>query len=359
MNILLISFSVNHSMGDNFKMISKDLSSEHNVAVLTNSGILPKDVGTYNICNVRFNRKKIFDFVNPYNYWKILKFVNKVNYDVVFIYSSHPINFWIYTIVNRKKIIPFVHDHILHSGVSKFDAFFHHINYWLYYKKSAKIIVSCNYIKNEILRLRMMHNADDIEVNYLGLLTNLNFPIKQLDEDIDVLFFGRIEYYKGLDVLCKAAVKLPQYRFVIAGKGDLNSIYPNIEVPHNCDHINKYVPDEEIAELIQRSKIIVLPYRDATGTQTIQSVFFYSKPIVATNVGCFPEYLTHNLDSIIIPPEDEFMLSKAIKDLLSEDVKRQLMGKNGNKKLYTIFSNKNITQGYIRIFNSIKFKNLN
>ena len=37
-----------------------------------------------------------------------------------------------------------------------------------------------------------MINKEKIAVNYLGLLENLVYPKRELEQDIDVLFFGRI-----------------------------------------------------------------------------------------------------------------------------------------------------------------------
>ena len=353
MNLLIVSFSVNGSMGDNFKTIAKDLSTIANIYVLTNQGINSEDVGTNNICNIRFDRREKTDFINISSYYKLYKYIKSIHFDVVFIYSPHPVNLFLYQIIDNRKIIPFVHDHILHSGVKRLDAFFLKMQLKYSYKKSAKIIVSCNRIKEEILRLGFMKDAAKIEVNYLGLLDNLCFDELNHKYDLDVLFFGRVEYYKGLDILIDACKLLPQYRFVIAGKGNLKEIHNIDSLPDNCIHINEYISDKDLATYINDAKVIVLPYRDATGTQTIQSVFYYKKPIIATNVGCFPEYITHDVDGIIIPKEDSGELADSIKQLLSNEEKRYILGLNGYSKLSSSFSKRKIADKYIQILESI------
>ena len=353
MNLLIISFSINGSMGDNFKTITRDLSSKVNTYVLTNHGINSEDLGTKNIYNISFNRSNKLDFINIYSYYKIAQYIKNIPYDVVFIYSPHPVNLFIYHIIDNKKIIPFVHDHILHSGVKKLDAFFLKKQLKYFYEKSAKIIVSCNWIKEDILEKQLMKDSTKIEVNYLGLLDNLCFNNIEDKNDIDILFFGRVEYYKGLDIFIEASKLLPHYKFIIAGKGNLKEIHNIDFLPKNCIHINKYIPDIDLAKYINSAKIIVLPYRDATGTQTIQSVFYYKKPIIATNVGCFPEYISDGKDGIIIKNESVDQLVNAINLLMSNTEKRFQMGNQGYQKLSTIFSNKEITNRYIQIFKSI------
>lgn len=350
MRVLMISFSVNGSMGDNFKLISRDLSKLCDVFVLTNEGVTPHNVGTDKICNIRFDRRKMADFINPVSYCKIYGYIKKTAFDVCFIYSPHPVNLFIYHIVNHKRIVSFVHDHRLHSGVGKLDGIFLKANLKYSYTKTAKIVVSCHSIKDDILRLGLMSNKEKIAVNYLGLLENLVYPKKEVEQDIDVLFFGRIEYYKGLDVLIEAGKEMQNVKFVVAGKGNVSKVFGLGDLPSNFEHINKYIPDDKLAELIQRSKIIVMPYRDATGTQTVQSVFYYERPIVATNVGCFPEYIEDGVDGIIVPVVDATALRIVLKRLLDNPELRRVMGNNGFRKLREQFSNDDIARRYISIF---------
>lgn len=353
MKVLIISFSVNGSMGDNFKMIARDLSRVCKVSVLTNEGVKPDDVGTDKICNIRFDRKKIADFINIVSYCRIYRYIKETAFDVFFIYSPHPVNLFIYHIVNHKRIVSFVHDHRLHSGIGALDSFFLKSNLKYSYTKSAKIVVSCHSIKDDILRFGLIQDREKIAVNYLGLLENLVYPKRELEQDIDVLFFGRIEYYKGLDVLIEAGRQMQNVRFVVAGKGDVSQVFGIGDLPPNIEHINQYVPDDKLAELIQRSKVVVMPYRDATGTQTVQSIFYYKKPIVATNVGCFPEYIEDGVDGIIAPALDAMALQKALEKLLNNDELRRIMGKNGFEKLIAKFSNDEIARKYMSIFTSV------
>ena len=354
MRILVVSFSVNGAMGDNFFLLTRFFSKEHEVFVVTNKNIGYELLGTKNICNIPFDRKKTLDFINPLSYYCIYKYVHSLDFDVCFIHSPHPVNRFIYRIVDHKKIISFVHDHILHSGVRQLDAYLLKAQYKDYFKYSAKIIVSCHFMKNDILRLGLIKDEKKIAVNYLGLIENLVYPKNENKVlDIDVLFFGRIEYYKGLDILVEAGKQMKNVKFMIAGKGDISQIFGIDSLPSNFEHVNKYVPDNELAGLIQRSKIIVLPYRDATGTQTVQSVFYYEKPVIATNTGCFPEYIEDGVDGIIVPALDVVALRQALEKLLGNDELRKTMGKNGFKNLAVKFSNDEIYKKYISIFGSI------
>jgi glycosyltransferase involved in cell wall biosynthesis len=350
MNILAISFSVNGSMGDNFFCLCRNLAKENALNVITNFNVGPDRLGTSNVLNIKFDKKRPLDFVNPISYYHIYKYIHTHPYDICFIYSPHPVNTFIYRVVDQKKLVQYMHDPVLHSGESLLNRFFFGAQYWDYYKNSARIIVSCQALKQLIATEKLVKDLDRVSVVYLGFLDNLAFPILDVEQDIDVLFFGRIEYYKGLDILVTAARRLPNVSFVVAGKGDIHSIQGIEKLPANVKHINRYVPDEELAQLIQHAKVAVFPYRDATGTQTIQTVYYYQRPVIVSKVGCFPEYVPDGFSGYVIPPCDVDSLVTSIQKLiLNKDLSAQ-MGRNGKNLLQTVFSNERLNNEYISVF---------
>lgn len=353
MRILAVSFSVGNVMGDSFAAAMRCLAQRHHVSVLTNTACQQAFAGAQDVCRVAFSKKRVLDFVNPKRYYNIWKYVRDRQFDVVFIYSSHPVNAFMYAMLRKIPIVPFVHDHILHEGVPGFDAVFHRMNLWLYYNRSAKIIVSCHYIKEDILDKQWMTDGDKIAVNYLGMLPNLVFPVLDAEEDVDVLFFGRIEPYKGLDTLVDVTRSLPDVQFVVVGKGDFAQVSGCQAVPSNMVRVDGYIDDQSLAGYLQRAKLIILPYHDATGTQTVQAAFYYGKPVVATSVGCFPEYVADGEDGLLCRPRDAVAIRKAIVRLLENPSLRHQMGAKGKQKLATLFSEAALTRNYEQIFLSV------
>jgi len=356
MKTLIVSFSTNGVLGDNLRLIVKHLvEAGQDISILTNEGtkLIPKS--GLNILSIAFDRKKPFDFVNPISYFKIARFVKKIKFDSILFLSFHPVNLFVFNFIPPEKILFYVHDHDPHSGFSKFDFFFLKPQYNFIYKGKVTLLSSSNFMKEEILQKHQNLSSDKIKVIYLGLLENFIFPQKyKLEEDIDVLFFGRIEYYKALDVLIDSYKTNHQnYSCTIIGKGDLKEVFGIEALPIGITHVNEYVPDEELAKYIRRARLVVLPYRDATGTQIIQTVFYYGKPIVATNVGAFPEYITDGVDGIIVAPENVSELNNAINRLLTDKKLRETMGSNGRTKVEKMFSNKHIISQYISALKSV------
>jgi glycosyltransferase involved in cell wall biosynthesis len=66
--------------------------------------------------------------------------------------------------------------------------------------------------------------------------------------------------------------------------------------------LNKYVSIQELAELIQNAEFIVCPYREATQSGVLMTAFALNKPVLATNVGAFPEYIVENVNGMLVEP---------------------------------------------------------
>lgn len=103
-----------------------------------------------------------------------------------------------------------------------------------------------------------------------------------------ILFFGRIEEYKGLSVLIEAFKKVNQeVNLVIAGSGEL----PDYVDDKRTVVVNRYIDDEEIANLYTNSKCVVYPYLSATQSGVLAVASYFQTPIIASDVPFFREVL--------------------------------------------------------------------
>ncbi|WP_304206877.1 glycosyltransferase family 4 protein [Phocaeicola plebeius] len=354
MELLLICFHTDGAIRDGFVQLCNYLAKSNNVFILTNEEF-PCDVFSKGkIYKFTFDKSNITTFFSYRAYKNLANVIKNINYDCAFIYYFHPINLFLLTQIDHLRLIVYVHDHIVHLGVPFLKRVLIKLQLHQIFKKAKAIVVSSNFMRHDIIKKKMCKDESKIYVNYLGLLENHLYP-QRVVEDIDVLFFGRIEYYKGLDVLLNSYnyITNKSVRFTIVGRGDIMKTFHLDNIPLFVDVVNRYVSDEELALFIQRSKIVVLPYYEATGTQTVQTVFYYKKPVIATNVGCFPEYITNGEDGLIVPAGNSRELAYAISLLLGNESLRAQMGLNGANKLNTIFSNSTITENYTNIFQKI------
>ncbi|MFN5422931.1 MAG: glycosyltransferase, partial [bacterium] len=54
---------------------------------------------------------------------------------------------------------------------------------------------------------------------------------------------------------------------------------------------------------IQHATFVVCPYRDATQSGVLMTSFAFGKPVLATRVGAFPEYVTDGHNGLLLDPE--------------------------------------------------------
>jgi glycosyltransferase involved in cell wall biosynthesis len=125
-------------------------------------------------------------------------------------------------------------------------------------------------------------------------------------------FFGRIEPYKGLDLLVEAfyITKTKGLQLLIAGSGLIDKeLQSKIQNNDNIELINRYIQDEEFQPLLDKVDFVVLPYKRASQSGVIPMCFAYGKTVVATNVGALIEQVPLGA-GIITEPESQAIASE-------------------------------------------------
>lgn len=129
-------------------------------------------------------------------------------------------------------------------------------------------------------------------------------------------FFGRIEPYKGLDLLMDALEKQKDknLKLLIAGSGIIDeSIKSKIQSNGNVTLINRYIEDDEFQDLINQIDFVVLPYKRASQSGVIPLAFAFGKTVIATNVGALEEQVPDGTGVLVAPDSDS--IAEAIDDL--------------------------------------------
>jgi glycosyltransferase involved in cell wall biosynthesis len=146
-----------------------------------------------------------------------------------------------------------------------------------------------------------------------------------------VLFFGRLEPYKGIDALLKAFQSLSGsgIRLVIAGRGDITPYLPADGLPPNVELRDRFILDEEAIELFRTCGLLVLPYEDATQSALVPAAYFFRKPVIVTRSGALPEYVVDGETGFLVDPRDARQLADCIRIAFSDPGQLQAMGEAG------------------------------
>jgi len=145
-----------------------------------------------------------------------------------------------------------------------------------------------------------------------------------------VLFWGHIQPYKGVHTLIDAAEWLPSnVEIVIAGSGA--GIYrPRVNNDARFSIIDKFLSEQEIAELFQAAAVIVLPYLEATQSGIVPVAYTFSKPLVATITGGVPEQVKDGITGYLVRPADPRSLAEATLKILDDPQLAAAMGSAGH-----------------------------
>lgn len=149
-----------------------------------------------------------------------------------------------------------------------------------------------------------------------------------------ILFFGRIEKYKGIDVLYKAFVGTEnlcrKHKLVIAGSGDIY-FQRDISKEKNVIFVNRYIKDEEITSLYKHASCVVYPYLSATQSGVLSLSCYYQIPTVVSDLHYFMEQLKHYKIAYTFRNGDEHNLQEVLLSTLAKG-KVQIMEEQ--KKYY-------------------------
>lgn len=165
-----------------------------------------------------------------------------------------------------------------------------------------------------------------------------------------LLFFGRIHAYKGIGFFVDAVIALRDKGYpvvgVVAGKGTDLETYRQRMIESGCfEIINRYIGAKEIPELFLTSRIIVLPYTDATQSGVAAMALGFGRPVVASAVGSVPELVKDGINGLLVPPRDSEKLTQALESIIASDALWQKLAsgalrlKNSELSWHTIADN--------------------
>jgi len=109
-------------------------------------------------------------------------------------------------------------------------------------------------------------------------------------ESPSVLMFGRLEQYKGVEVLVEAMrlvwERRPEVRLVVAGAGQAARLVPD---DPRISLIARYISEREIDTLLAQASLVALPYTQASQSGVGTLAIAAGVPVVASDLGALPE----------------------------------------------------------------------
>lgn len=101
---------------------------------------------------------------------------------------------------------------------------------------------------------------------------------------------GSLTKYKGVDLLVEAwassevLASSDECRLIVAGGGKLDCL-SKAEDCRNIQVTNRFLPDEELDEIVGQTDVSILPYREISQSGVLLTMLAAHKPVVVSDVG--------------------------------------------------------------------------
>jgi glycosyltransferase involved in cell wall biosynthesis len=228
--------------------------------------------------------------------------------------------------LKQKQMVMTIHDPVPHVGQESFLLEMVRV----FYKRQATSLIFYSAYSTRIFK---QYNKYAIEnINQLRLQPySFISQFKQTSSPTSgsILFFGQLSFYKGIDLLFEAIPEVlqvhPNEHFVIAGKSSGYNIDKNLldQYKQHLTFIDEYLSIEKLSHMINASKFVVCPYREATQSGVLMTAFAMGKTVLATNIGAFPEYILDGINGKLTNPDAQ-SIARGIISMLDTDLYLEL-----------------------------------
>ncbi|MEO0258421.1 MAG: glycosyltransferase family 4 protein [candidate division WOR-3 bacterium] len=264
---------------------------------------------------------------------KILNAIQVLNPEKVLLTMDHPWLFFIVKNIRKKlkntKIFYIKHNPPGFESFSRrfFDFFVNKLSEYLL-KKADFVFTFSEHVRTETLKRYRVPEEKIVAFKlpaYRILCPKFLYKNNELREKLNILFFGRILGYKGIDVLVEAYALLKSeglpVSLTIAGEGKIEKETLKKIKTLKIHLLNRWIPDEELCELLSRTDLVILPYTSASQSGPASIATGLGIPILATRVGGLQEQVLDNINGILVEPGNPYSIAQAIRYLLKNPEK--------------------------------------
>jgi glycosyltransferase involved in cell wall biosynthesis len=176
----------------------------------------------------------------------------------------------------------------------------------------------------------------------------------RLDPSGDVLFFGRIEPYKGIanliDITKEMRVRNMKNKVIVAGSGKDEHL-PLLNKIDNTQIINRFIKDHEMDGLFRKAAVCVMPYNSATQSAVSLLAYSYGVPVVTYDVGNLREDIEQGKTGFAVPHDEASTFCDRIQDTLNNG---QEMQKNVIRRFNELHSSSAVSSKFYQLMRRIK-----
>ena len=281
----------------------------------------------------------------------IRKIIDEVQPDIIHAHSTWAGLFVRLPYLIKKKeckIIYTAHGWSFIMDVSKKKKFLYAIVERLLSIVTDKIINISKFEEKEALNYGL--NKKKMVVIYNGVKDkNCDYSMDENNNKIKLLFVGRLDKTKGIDILLDIynKYKFENLHLYIIGESVLDNI--KIKINNNITYFG-WIDNKDIDKYYQMCDVVVMPSRwDGFGLVAVEAMR-NSKPVIVSNRGALPELVKNRINGYVFKLNEEDSLKNILLNLDKKFLKK--MGMRGRniylenftdkifvKKIYNLYKN--------------------
>lgn len=201
-------------------------------------------------------------------------------------------------------------------------------------------------------------------VTLLGI-SDIEYTPVPREDFVNILYVGRFESRKGIDVLLNIIPSLMEkymnIKFTLIGNDTIiekNISYKDDFINNNQTkewfsriHFLGRVSEDDLKKAYHKCDIFVAPSRFESFGLIFLEAMREGKPVIGCNAGGMPEIIIDGVTGILASPGDTQSLSDAIIHLIEDEHLRKNMGKEGRKRFIEHFTSKKMADASIEVYN--------
>jgi glycosyltransferase involved in cell wall biosynthesis len=221
------------------------------------------------------------------------------------------------------------------------------------------IIVASKYMKARLISGGVPSDLIHVLAYHVRVPETLPEGVPELPRRI--LYMGRLNEMKGVDVLIEALALLPSdCELYVAGEGataaELREQAARLNLGPDRITFDGYLADQSrVAELFATAAVVAVPslWPEPFGIVGLEALA-RGKPVVASNVGGIAEWLKDGHYGYLVPPNDPPALAAKLQALIEAADRRRAFGQHGREYVREQFSWERHWQGFEQIIAKLR-----
>ena len=190
-------------------------------------------------------------------------------------------------------------------------------------------------VSEDVKKTLMRFGVDEkrLLVQHIGsLIAETQRPRKnQLHDPIVIGNIGGVSHYKGIHVLIGAVERMKSLNFRVNIFGKYDDEFKTAMMKGRehlpIEFMGRYIP-EQLSEILEQIDVMVLPsICNDTAPQTIFESYSRFVPIVASDIGGFPDFIKDGINGHLFKPGDAAHLANILDDIVTDPIRLSIFSK--------------------------------